>query len=77
MSDNEEEKSQAGSEQPEPLAPAEPVKKEQLVKGLSRIQRTHGKWHTLVTKLQIANPLSFLLRRWHFIRFRRFDFGGH
>ena len=44
MSDNEEEnKSNAGSEQPEPLGPPEPVKKEQLVKGLSRIQRTHGK----------------------------------
>ena len=38
MSDNEEEgKSQAGSEQPEPLGEATPVKKEQLVKGLSRI----------------------------------------
>lgn len=43
MSENEEEKSQAGSEQPEPLAAPEPVKKEMLVKGLSRIQRTHGK----------------------------------
>ena len=44
MSDNEEEnKSNAGSEQPEPLGNPEPVKKEQLVKGLSRIQRTHGK----------------------------------
>jgi hypothetical protein len=43
MSENEEEKSQAGSEQPEPLPAPEPLKKEMLVKGLSRIQRTHGK----------------------------------
>lgn len=38
MSDNEEEnKSNAGSEQPEPLPPPEPLKKDQLMKGLSRI----------------------------------------
>ena len=45
MSDNgsNDNKSAAGSEQPEPLGEAVPVKKEQLVKGLSRIQRTHGK----------------------------------
>ena len=47
MSDNEEEKSNAGSEQPEPLPPPEPVKKEMLVKGLSRIQRTHGKYRAI------------------------------
>ena len=47
MSDNEEEnKSNAGSEQPEALPAPEPVKKDQLVKGLSRIQRTHGKSFT-------------------------------
>ena len=36
-------KSNAGSDQPEPLEAPAMVKKDQLVKGLSRIQRTHGK----------------------------------
>lgn len=74
MSDNEEEnKSNAGSEQPEPLGPPEPVKKEQLVKGLSRIQRTHGKQ----SRFDLTYVNFGKLFRWNILCFLGVDIGGH
>ena len=77
MSDDE--KSNAGSEaakseEEEPQPPVL-VKKEQLVAGLSRIERTHGKFFSLSILKQWLTYYCLLLR-WNIVRILNIDNGG-